>query len=698
MRGLPPRTVPRGGRRASLIGLVLVALAAVMAPVVSNSSVGAVDEQPWSLTAKPVAGLTDGQSVVMNAKTSTPDFPIYSAEAHVCRSGVAYQPSTDDRPSVDFRLGADNCPLTPISSSADAGVTANTYTLAPTPGGATFSLAVGIGVVKWTSTLGGEKTLTCDSANPCTLVVEILAGNPATWIPWTQQLTYQVDDPVAGCGGPAAGVVQSGASDRMSDAWVNWTLDACHKPGRKGALTTASFLSEGDAVQGFSSGRLDLAYSATGYNPAVNLSPETPKPYRSAVMVPVAVNATVLAVGNGQPGPGGHKIPYAPPKLTLDEVAGVLSGGQFGLSPQQEAAIAARNPEFDPALGGTTIYIKANGVYPVEGPAESESSSWIGTNYLKQLTPDAWRVPNLPLFGTDANKSRGADATLAQASPSFALALGLYSGRPSLRKALRSIGGFDFGGLWALTDLETATAVGLTPVSIANAAGEFVAPTAESVTAGVATMTAQADGTLLPSAAAAGPAGQPQPYPMTMVEYAMVPAEPLVDASGCARLASQALLTDWLTYVLGDGQKNLPPGMLPLPPALAATATQQLAKVGATASTATCTTPPPGTSTPSAVAAPTDLVGATNYSSSYGSTSTATSSGTSSDATAAPPAASAELAVASGPIPDYVGNSPASGLIGVAAMAGVLLLVFGAAAFSSGRGWSLWRSPPSPDS
>ncbi|HEY5153557.1 MAG TPA: hypothetical protein VIJ47_02415, partial [Acidimicrobiales bacterium] len=682
-------------RRAPAALLAVAALAVAVVPAVSVA--GAVDGQPWSITASPTSFVTDGQPLVMNVKTSDPAFPIYFAEAHVCRTGITYRPSSGDRPNDDFRLGGDNCPLTPISSSADAGVTASTYLLAPTPGGATFSMAAGVGVVDWVGYPSGvAQTLTCDSTHPCTLVVELQAGNPATWIPWQIQLNYQIDDPVAGCGGPASSVVSSAASDRISDAWVNWTLAACKLPGQKGALTTASFLSEGDAVQGFSTGRVDMAYSAVGYDPAVDLAPDNPKPTRPAIYVPVAVNATVFAVGNGQPGPGGHKIPYTTPQLSLDDTASMVAGGAFSLTPELEASIRAKNPQFDPTKGGTAIYTSVNGVYPVEGPAESESSSWIGTNFLSQLAPTAFVAPNIPAFGTDAGKPRGADAALALAKPSYSLALGLYSGRPSLRKVLRSFGGYEYGGLWALTDLETATVLGMVPSAIQNTSGQFVAPTAETLTAAVPSLVPQADGTLLPNPRATAPAGQTQPYAQTFVEYAMVPAEPLVDASGCARPGSQKLLKDWLAYVLGDGQKNLPPGMLPLTTELTSVANQQLAKVGATASTATCTAPPPSIPATDASSGSADVSGNGSSGSSEASfTSSSGSSSTGSPAAVTPPpgspVAGAALAAASTPIPDYNGHSPASGLVAVATLLGIVVLVFGAAALSSGRGRSLLR-------
>ena len=183
----------------------------------------------------------------------------------------------------------------------------------------------------------------------------------------------------------------------------------------------------------------------------------------------------------------------------------------------------------------------------VQGPAEAEASSWFGTNTLHTLRPDAFKVPNIPLFGLDAGKQRGADASLAGADPSYAQALALYSGRPVLRKTLitdLNVPG-NYGGLWLLTDAATAAATGVVPVAVENAAGAFVAPSAETMTAAVPTMTTTADGMLMPDPTAVAPADQPQPYDMTFVEYAMVPAEPLVDAT-CAAADSVAGAPDQL--------------------------------------------------------------------------------------------------------------------------------------------------------
>jgi hypothetical protein len=72
---------------------------------------------------------------------------------------------------------------------------------------------------------------------------------------------------------------------------------------------------------------------------------------------------------------------------------------------------------------------------------------------------------------------------------------------------------------------------------------------------------------------------------MTFVEYALVPAEPLVNADCSPRADSQKLLTNWLTYVTGEGQAKLPVGMVALPDNLRKEAADAIKKVGTTAST-----------------------------------------------------------------------------------------------------------------
>jgi hypothetical protein len=91
-------------------------------------------------------------------------------------------------------------------------------------------------------------------------------------------------------------------------------------------------------------------------------------------------------------------------------------------------------------------------------------------------------------------------------------------------------------------------------------------------------------------------------YPLTFVEYAMAPAQPLLNTDCSPNTQSQQDLADWLDYITGTGQTELPAGMAPLTPALAAQAKTAIAEVGQSPVTGSCagsgTTPTTTTTTP----------------------------------------------------------------------------------------------------
>lgn len=593
-------TAPRRTRRTRPVAWAggtwwraLVAVAVVLvavAPVVPASGAAGADATPWSVTAAPTSNLTDGQTVTVTVR-STVDFPLYSAELHLCRAGVAYSTSSGARPDADFARGGANCPLTPVSSSADPEVVDTRLLGAVTqPAGEVIRYRVGTGTTNWSDTASNEpRTLTCDPTHPCALVVELLGGPGAPqWFPVVVQVSFKDDNPITGCGGPADGILNTAGSDRVSDLWIDVTLAACKQGQVVGAPSRATFVGEGTAVRGFADGSYDLAYTAAGLDPTVGLvDGEGAGVSRPSVAVPVGLNATVLAIGNGRPGPNGRKVPFSDIKLTLDEVATMLSGGTYAMAPYLDA-ITARNPE----LADAGVFNTASS-FVVGATADADTGSWLMTHHLTQLRPGVWRVPSLGTFGADAGRTRGASASLALADPNFSNALTLLSGRPALRKNVSSFGGSDFGGAWVLTDLATARALELTPVSIENAAGTFVAPTPASLAAAVPTMRRGAAGTLLADPSATAPVGGVTPYPLTQVEYALAPTEHLVDESCVARPSSDAVLRSWLGYLTTAGQAQLPAGFAPLTPALSAEAAQAIPTVAASASSRNCPAAPP---------------------------------------------------------------------------------------------------------
>src|SRR5262249_17137398 len=144
-------------------------------------------------------------------------------------------------------------------------------------------------------------------------------------------------------------------------------------------------------------------------------------------------------------------------------------------------------------------------------------------------------------------------ATQPPFTPSFA---DRYSNATSLQKTVFGITLRDrlnqFGPLWALTDYATAVRLGMTPVAIQFTPGaEFIKPTPETIAAGVATLTQGRDG-LLERDVTKAPA--PGAYPLSMVEYALAPSDPLP----AARCAEAPFIDNWLHYTAGDGQAALP--------------------------------------------------------------------------------------------------------------------------------------------
>jgi hypothetical protein len=131
--------------------------------------------------------------------------------------------------------------------------------------------------------------------------------------------------------------------------------------------------------------------------------------------------------------------------------------------------------------------------------------------------------------------------------------------------------------LIAVVSLADATAYRFNVASIPNGAGKFVQPTDAGLTAAYAQMTVdKATGTR--SADFAGKS--PTAYPLTMLEYAMVPTSGL-------KAATANKLSLFLNFAAGAGQApgvapgQLAPGVVPLPAAMRTATTQIAAHVKA---------------------------------------------------------------------------------------------------------------------
>jgi hypothetical protein len=485
-------------------------------------------------------------------------------------------------------------------------------------------------------------------------------GELARWEPVVLPVTFADGDALASCGGSVAGALDTQGSDALEDAWIGWTKATCNTAGTTGAWTNMTFSDETVAVNDMARNKGDIAYTAVGYDPSAGFlrTDDLPNGPRPTVAVPVAIGASVLAVGNAWIDPANNRVrPFDQLSVSLDEAAGLVSGGPLGVDPYV-FDLKTRNLEL------TLPDVFSSGdVVRVGGPSQGGVTPWITSRYFDTNRPDIWKVP--PDGSPQAGRDRGTTPSFALADPTFTGALTLMTGRGGMAKELgKFISTTPPGAAWFLTDLTTAEAYDLRPVALGSADGStFVAPDRDSLSAAADAMTPNDTGMRIPDATAS------VGYPLTYVVYAQVPAQPLTDSTGACRTDSQQLLANWLTYVVRDGQQNMPAGLEPLTPALQAEAETALQEVGQTPGDP-CpvpSIPPPGGGT-AATPNPTSTGSGSTATAPSTGTGSATSNKGSTTQVDAVEQANAELSVSDSDTPGFFGGTLPSVLAAVLAL------------------------------
>lgn len=471
------------------------------------------------------------------------------------------------------------------------------------------------GTASFTAPSGSTSTFQCDSTDPCTFAVAVYASDASD--PATAVNTHVLGVPVtflssdslnASCGGAAPGQINTIGDDRLNSAVSAWTLGACGAgTGGGKALTsnTSSQQTDATALCSFASGNSDLAYSSVGYG-AAGFDPSTcsgllgPQPARPYVAVPVALNAVVFAHTQTQrinalenPVVG----PFLQPlKVTVSQLATLLSNGS-NLSGAFEGewnssfgqALLAENPDLatDTGYNGTMSTL----AQPIVATSGTEGTTLFTTGFLQALAPAADMMSNPSAAQGIVSQQLGVTSNFGIADPALYF-VNTYTGSQAMIKDLTPP-----TSSWVLTDAASAAAAWggqaeveiQTPDSISAATPSYVTADPASMDAAVSEMTQQPDGTLIPNPNTT-PVGGVEPYPLTYVEYAIVPTQPLLNPDCSPNTQGQQDLAAWLNYITGAGQSELPSGLVSLTPALQGQAAAAIAKVGQAAPA--CTPPP----------------------------------------------------------------------------------------------------------
>lgn len=585
-----------------------------------------ISQTGYTAVVGPARDVVDGQTVNLTVTRTELGLQLSQVYWAWCDGGLSIPPVQDAPAGTNILIGSQSgefgssCTDSALSGAAPNG---SDVIAAPYNGNKDYPSVSGSVVAQVGSTQQSGTNVTCGPNNPCELglSVEVPSLTLSTYYNFSVPVTYTTVNAL-GCTGPANEQLATAGPERLSSwALVNWQRLFCQQAGSGGLdpVDNSDLENESDVLREFSNGSIDIAY--TGVSPTTpGFAPSTQRPY---VAVPIALDAAVLAVGNGyneQSSVSRQQIlvPWSsaqPPSFTLSELEYLLSAcSPSTASPDGAglvAALQAANPSWlglSSAVNIAAEPVASGASYGVYGASGSEAMTYLTTSLLHQVLPAHFNTgtwTDSPAGNCSLTSSTGQSNVALNVVSSFATAnpqfdVSPYTGYTQLVKDLtpEDLGTVNvYGPAWALTDAATAAETwgGLVdswlqvPSTVANGPPVYAGPTEASMDAAAAQMVAQPDGTLMPnpdaSVAATGPYAGVAPYPLTFVEYAIVPAEPFQNADCSPDTTKQQLLSQWLGYITGAGQAELPPGLQPLPSTLLAQAQAAIAKVGESAVT-----------------------------------------------------------------------------------------------------------------
>ncbi len=477
------------------------------------------------------------------------------------------------------------------------------------------------------------KSLTCGPADPCSIGFSVLSTvapgqDTASWVDLSSLTVRPAPYGTVASGCSASDVATVPAVGPERGQLLLSTLNRGLCTAAPAALPVNYVATGEPSVSGVGTSA-DLAVAGSSLLAAT----DAPPPSAGRVLVPLGLSATVLAqVGAPPPQDSlypGQKVygqPLPPLSLRAADAARVvvhdfpskngLDGQPVGENTLGQDLMRLPGNDvlkgFDPSLFGLPLNAAPTVTYPT-GPDSAPAAL---SSFLAAAAPAEWRYPASdpnrvlkrvgeqigvtssfdPLVDT-GNKSN--NTALPQLTSAASTVNSLYSAilakdipgqlPGALACPFRSVpDNEDKRRLAAgcvrflVGDASTMADLRLPAAKVANASGNYVAPTPAALQAASAGAVPDDKGVLALKAPTGGA------YPMTFVEYAVVPAAPLLTEDCLPRTAQQDRLRSFLTYATGPGQSALPPGMAPLTPELKALAAAAIAKVGTGPATGPC--------------------------------------------------------------------------------------------------------------
>lgn len=481
---------------------------------------------------------------------------------------------------------------------------------------------------------------TCDQDNACTIgfgLSEVTTNRPV-WSNITDATirpTQPATTGAAGCGQPAGSSLNVAGAERAQGEVASFNSGLCAGSGQPLPMSLVGD-GEGSGLQTLGD-TSDLTFAGSSLLGAAD-APATAQPHvltpvglNAVVLAQVGgieavSNTPGEAVSNKtndtSPLPSGSPLPLPPINLTQADVAKILvhafpagpgPGGPPFTGPPITGPPAAGAPDLyrsivsNPANAGLSEGFDQRGyglpysqapttVYPTG--ADSTPAAISAQLHHDPAANSALVVPDLP--------SNVADGTAGKAVPDFSDFNAVVSSTGEYVRQTSSVGGI-YGSIFGkdtlnpgaiacpnidptdsgnqyknscakfvVTDLVTATSLGLPVASIQNAGGTYTTPTPGALQAAATQGTTDADGLFTPNADAGGAA-----YPYTFVEYAVSQASPLLTADCTARADAQNSLNTVVSYLATNAQQSLTPGLAALPQPLVDVARASVAKVGA---------------------------------------------------------------------------------------------------------------------